>query len=323
MTAFLLTGGGGFVGQWIARELIGRGDVATLAGLGSLGDPPHVLSAEERRAVRWISCDIRVSGQIDAMLDAARPDVVIHLAGVAFPPDADANPVATYDINVLGAVRLLGALAVRRRAGTLDPAIVVVGTGQQYGCHDAEQMPLTEGAEQRPLNAYAASKAAQEVTALQQFRADGLRVMCARSFNHSGAGQTQQYLLPALARRVLALRARGGGALTIGNDATRDYLHVRDVASAYIAIAERGAPGEVYNVASGVGVSVRRLATDVLLQAGVAADITTEPALVRSTDIPVLVGSSAKLTGATGWAPRLTRTDIIDDLLRSAHAATD
>jgi GDP-4-dehydro-6-deoxy-D-mannose reductase len=212
---------------------------------------------------------------------------------------------------------------LRRRAGTLDPAIVVVGTGQQYGCHDAERMPLPESAEQRPLTAYAASKAAQELAALQQFRADGLRVMCTRSFNHSGAGQTSQYLLPALVRRVLALRARGGGALSIGNDATRDYLHVRDVASAYIAIAERGTLGEVYNVASGVGVSVRRLAADVLLQAGVAADITTEPALVRSTDIPVLVGSSAKLTGATGWAPRLNRGVIIDDLLRSANASTD
>jgi GDP-4-dehydro-6-deoxy-D-mannose reductase len=323
MTAYLLTGGGGFVGQWIARALIEAGATPTLSGLGSLDDGPPVLTAQERREVRWFPADIRFADQVDEMVERARPDVVIHLAGVAFPPDADDDPAATYDINVLGAVRLFAALVRRRRAGTLDPRVVVVGTGQQYGLHAAADMPLSERDEQRPLSAYAASKAAQEVAALEQFRADGLRVVCTRSFNHAGGGQDPRYVLPSLVRRVRELRARGGRTLTMGNDVTRDFLHVRDVASAYLALAERGVPGEAYNVSSGAGVSVRALAADVLLQAGVPADITTEPALVRSTDIPVLVGSPAKLTDATGWVPRLTRADIIDDLLRSAHAATD
>jgi GDP-4-dehydro-6-deoxy-D-mannose reductase len=257
------------------------------------------------------------------MLDGARPDVVIHLAGVAFPPDADADPAATYDINVLGAVRLLGSLARRRRAGTLDPVILVVGTSQQYGLHDLSAMPLGEDAEQRPLSVYAASKTAQEVAAVQCVRATGMRIVCTRSFNHSGAGQEGRYVLPSIVRRVQELKASGGRTLSVGNDAIRDYLHVRDVVNAYLALTEHGIPGETYNVSSGAGVSVRRLAADVLLRAGVAADITTEPTLVRSTDIPVLVGSPAKLMGATGWAPRLTHTDIIDDLLHSAHAATD
>jgi GDP-4-dehydro-6-deoxy-D-mannose reductase len=323
MTSYLVTGGGGFVGQWIARALIERGATPVLAGLGSLEGGPPVLTLAERRAVRWLRCDVRSQNEVDTMVETARPDVVFHLAGVAFPPQADADPAATYDVNVSGAVRLLGALAQRRRAGTLDPTVVVVGTSQQYGSHDATAMPLTETAEQRPLSAYAASKAAQETAALQRFRADALRVVCTRSFNHSGAGQEGRYVLPSLVRRARELQTRGGNTLSIGNDVIRDYLHVRDVADAYLLLAERGTPGEAYNVASGDGVSVRRLAADVLLRAGVRADITTELALVRSTDIPVLVGSSAKLKDATGWVPRLTHTDIIDDLLRSAHAATD
>jgi GDP-4-dehydro-6-deoxy-D-mannose reductase len=324
MTAYLVTGGSGFVGQWIARALIERGNTATLSGIEPLDERTRVLNADERRAVRWVHCDVRSRDEIEAMVDAAQPDVVIHLAGVAFPPDADADPTATYDINVLGAVRLLGALAKRRRAGTLDPSIVVVGTSLQYGLHDVTRMPLTEDAEQRPLSVYAASKAAQEVVALQSARADDLRVVCTRSFNQSGAGQEDRYLLPSIVRRVTELAVRGDRrALTIGNDVLRDYVHVRDAVAAYLALAERGNPGEVYNVASGVAVSVRSLARDVLLRVGVDADITTEPALVRPTDIPVLVGSPAKLEGATGWAPRLTHADIIDDLLRSAHAATN
>jgi GDP-4-dehydro-6-deoxy-D-mannose reductase len=323
MTSYLVTGGGGFVGQWVARLLIERGEAPVLAGLGSLDGGAPVLTADERRSVRWLRCDVRSHAEIDAMVEAARPDVVVHLAGVAFPPQADADPAATYDVNVLGAVRLLAALAQRRHAGTLDPVVIVVGTSQQYGAHDAGEMPLTEGAEQRPLSAYGASKAAQEVAALQRFRADGLRVMCTRSFNHSGAGQDGRYVVPSIVRRVRELKTRAVGSLSIGNDVIRDYLHVRDATEAYLVLAERGTSGETYNVASGAGVSVRRLAADVLLRAGVRADITTELTLVRSTDIPVLVGSSAKLTDATGWAPRLTYADIIDDLLRSAHAATD
>jgi GDP-4-dehydro-6-deoxy-D-mannose reductase len=79
----------------------------------------------------------------------------------------------------------------------------------------------------------------------------------------------------------------------------------------------------VYNVASGHGVSVRQLAADVLLRANVNAEISSDPALARSTDIPMLVGSPDRLMRATGWAPLKTHADIIDDLLRFAHAATD
>jgi GDP-4-dehydro-6-deoxy-D-mannose reductase len=164
---------------------------------------------------------------------------------------------------------------------------------------------------------YAASKSAQEIAALQAHRAHGLRVVCTRSFNHSGVGHGEEYLLPSLVRRVRSL-ARGE-PLALGNDVVRDYLHVADVADAYLALTERGTAGEVYNVASGIGLSVRRLAMDVLLRAGVDADISTEPSLVRPTDIPVLIGSPAKLTRDTAWTPRRTHTDIIDDLLHAAY----
>ncbi|HTE45826.1 MAG TPA: GDP-mannose 4,6-dehydratase [Gemmatimonadaceae bacterium] len=316
MSRVLLTGGGGFVGQWLARALLGRGDEPVLAGLGGIDDAPWVLSSDERRAVRWISVDVRVQDQVAAMVDLAQPDLVIHLAAIAFPPQGDADPALTYDVNVLGCVRLLATLASRRKAGVLDPVTVVVGSAVQYGTYPPAAMPLTETTEQRPLSAYAASKAAQEVAALQAYRAHGLRIVCTRSFNHSGAGHGSEYLLPSLVRRVKALKP--GEPLTLGNDAVRDYLHVADVADAYIALAERGIAGEVYNVASGVGLSARQLAADVLLHAGVHADISTEPSLVRPTDIPILIGSPAKLMRDTGWMPRRTHAQIIDDLLHAA-----
>jgi len=160
---------------------------------------------------------------------------------------------------------------------------------------------------------------AQEVAALQAFRSDGVRVVCTRSFNHSGVGHDARFLLPSLVARALELRTRGD-TLSIGNgDTVRDFLHVRDVVDAYLALLERGAAGEAYNVCSGEGISVRELAKSVLRRVGVTADVTTDPAFSRPVDVPVLVGSNAKLRRATGWAPTRTRDDIIDNLI---HAAT-
>jgi GDP-4-dehydro-6-deoxy-D-mannose reductase len=323
MTRYLLTGGGGFVGQWLAKALLERGDAVDLSGLGATIDGPKVLTADERRRVRWLTADVRDSDDVELLVERSRPDVVFHLAGVSFPPDAERSPTTAYDVNALGAVRLLTAVRRRRAAGVLDPMTVIVGSGMQYGQHDAARMPLDENAAQRPVTIYASSKAAQEVASLQFSRNSGVRVICTRSFNHSGIGHGSQYLMPSLVERVKQLPASGTRTLSLGNDVVRDYLHIADVVSAYLALADRGESGEVYNVASGQGVSVTQLAREILLRAGVTADISTDPSLVRATDIPVLVGSPAKLMRATGWAPTKTHADIIDDLLRFAHAATD
>ena len=268
MNRVLLTGGGGFVGQWLTRALIERGDDVTLTGLGSLSDGPAVLTESERRGVRWVPADMRSQSDVDAMIEGSSADVIFHLAGVAFPPQADRDPATAYDINALGVARLLAVVARRRVAGVADPVVIVVGSAVQYGTHAAAEMPLVEEATQRPATIYAASKAAQELIALRDYYADGARVICTRSFNHSGPGHAAEYLLPSLVRRAKAIRRGESKGLTIGNDVIRDYLHVTDVAAAYLALAERGRPGEVYNVCSGTGVSVRQLADRCLASRG-------------------------------------------------------
>jgi GDP-4-dehydro-6-deoxy-D-mannose reductase len=304
----LITGGSGFVGRVLTRALLERGDAVCVTGVGEPG---------ATSPVRWFAADSRDESAIDAAVEQSRPDVVFHLAGVSFPPDAERAPADTYDVNTLGAVRLLGAIERRRRSGVIDPVVVIVGSGAQYGSHAASEMPLSETATLCPATIYAASKAAQETAALQFARSAGTRVVCTRSFNHSGVGNGAQFLLPSLVSRVRRMQQSGPSLLTLGNDVIRDFLHVDDVVIAYLLLAERGRAGEVYNVCSGVGVSVRQLAERVLLRAGIATDISTEPSLMRASDAPVLIGSPAKLESETGWSPRKTYDDIIDDLLNA------
>jgi GDP-4-dehydro-6-deoxy-D-mannose reductase len=314
----LITGGHGFVAQWAIRAMLDRGWTVTAAGLGSLTEGGPV-DAERRAMVRWEDLDVTDQDEIGRVVDRAAPDVILHLAAISRVLDAVRNPGQAYDVNTVGTVRVLTEVARLRRTGACDPSVLVVGSAEQYGHHDPSEMPLDETAAQRPLTLYAASKAAQEVAALQAYRSEGVRVVCTRSFSHSGPGQPAQFLLPSLVARALALPA-AGGRLAIGNgDTVRDFLHVADVVEAYLGLLELGQAGETYNVCSGEGISVRELAATVLQRVGVPAEISSDPALSRPVDVPVQIGNNAKLRRATGWTPRHTREDIIDDLI---HAAT-
>lgn len=311
----LVTGGSGFVGQWFCRLALQRGWTVFA---GTIVGPPGtaVLSPPERDAVRWISMDVASDSDVAKCVATSTPDMVLHLAGIAFPPSANASPVRTLDVNAVGVARVIQALT---GVGAKTTRVLVVGTAEQYGPHDAAEYPLKETAELRPASWYAGSKAAQELIALQAHRATGIPVMCTRSFNHSGVGHPDEYLLPSLVRRVHEM-PRVGGTLLVGNDTpVRDYLHVSDVVEAYALLLEKGRPGEIYNVSSGQGISVNELAKRVLARAGVTATVAQDPALVRPSDTPVSVGDSTKLREHTGWRPRRTVDDIIDDLI---HAAT-
>ena len=307
----LITGGSGFVGQWLARALLQRGDTV-YCGTFEGSVPGTVLDDAEARAIRWLSLDVTSDADAAAAVRESTPEWVVHLAGIAYPPEANASPAQAFEVNALGALRLLLALA-----GTPVARVLIVGTADQYGPHPAAEYPLRETATIEPRSFYGSSKAAQEVLALQMWRGRQLPVVCTRSFNHSGVGHADSYLLPALVRRAATLPP-SGGALRIGNATpVRDYLHVLDVVDAYLLLLERGTVGDVYNVCSGEGISVQQLAERVLKRRGISADVISDPALSRPSDTPFLVGDNTKLQSATGWRPRRSVDDIIDEL----HAA--
>lgn len=335
----LVTGAAGFVGQWLCRALLREGwsvDGISLDGAPTSG----ILTASERAAVRWTALDLswRASDPVElrsstrppasttertlsSLLDA-RPDVLFHLAGIALQSDAAADRQRAFAVNVGGLQLLQQALVRARDAGMADPDVLVVGTSEQYGRHESGELPLVESAECRPATPYGETKLQQEELALLWESSAGHRVVCTRSFNHSGPGQSTSFLLPGLVARALAAK-RSGGEVTIGNtDVIRDFLHVEDVVAAYISLVARGESGEVYNVCSGEGVRIGDLAAEVLAQVGVTTPLRVDPALQRAVDVPVLVGDNTKLRQATGWAPRHSRSDIIADLLASLDAAS-
>jgi GDP-4-dehydro-6-deoxy-D-mannose reductase len=310
----LIAGADGFVGRWLASAALSRG--WTVVGT-YLHEPPRPeRGVPTMQGVQWVRMDLRDSTSVAEAVATAEPDLVAHLAALSHVPACAADPVQAYDINVLGYVRIATALA-KRVGQWARPRVLVIGSGEQYGNHPEECIPLTEQVEQRPLNVYAATKAAQEIAALHSWRSGVADTVVARAFPASGPGQGRRFLLPSLVLRALAL-SRNGGELTIGNGGTvRDYLHVADVVSAYLILLERGAPGAAYNVCSGTGIQVSDAAARVLAALGCDAPIVSDPALRRTVDVPMLVGSNERLR-ALGWSPKHTFDEILRDLIGAA-----
>ena len=240
-----------------------------------------------------------------------------HLAARSFVPASWHDPVATLRVNVEGTLHVLDAA---RAAGTRR--VLVVGSAEEYGRVDDRDIPLRETAPLRPASPYGASKVAASYLALQAWLGTGLETIRVRPFSHTGPGQTDSFLVPALARRIVDAERNGADAIPAGAlDPVRDVSDVRDVVRAYRLLIERGAPGEVYNVCRGEGVSVRELAERLLAQAARPLRIHVDPGLLRAAEIPRLVGDSSKLHAATGWEARLPLDDTLAAVLDAARAA--
>jgi GDP-4-dehydro-6-deoxy-D-mannose reductase len=295
----VVTGARGFVGRYLAAHLTGFGvDVASL----DVDDAEPVDITDHDAVVRRI-------GRL-------APDVVFHLA-------ARSHVGESWNDDVLTAVNVGGTRAVVDACVAAGvERVLVVGSAEQYGAVDPDDLPLAESTPLRPMTPYGRSKVDAEAVALDAHVSHGLAVVCVRAFNHTGPGQSSTFLVPGLAARVAQAERDGLDEITLGNgDPVRDFSDVRDVVRAYALLAERGTAGSVYNVCSGRGVRVGDLADRLVARAARPLRVVTATDLVRAVDVPVLVGDPAKLVADTGWRPEHALDETLDAVLDAARAA--
>lgn len=303
----LITGADGFVGRWLVRAARSEGHDVVAAVLPGAQVPDEWR--DHHTGVDVVQADIRVEADL-ARIAATRADAVVHLAAVASGAAARKDPEGAMQVNGIATVWLLEALASTGHSARF----LFVSSGEVYGSDHTG--PIDEDTALHPLSPYAASKAAAELAALGMCEGTGIELIIARSFPHTGPGQTTSYVLPALTARLLDARRTEATTVKTGNlDAVRDFLDVRDVVRAYLLLLERGVPGEVYNVASGVGHRLSDCFDALAGIVGVSAKAEQDAALLRPGDIPVLIGNPAKLHAATGWAPTISFEQTLQDLV--------
>ena len=289
----LITGGGGFVGHHLSALLERSGDEVEICDLET---------------------DITDLDSISARIEDVQPDAIYHLAALAHVGDSWLDPSKVLTVNVVGTGNVLAAA----RRHVPDATVLTISSAEVYGIVTPDELPLSETSQVRPASPYAASKAAAEQVALQAARGFGQRVIVVRPFNHVGPGQAPAFAVPALAKRIVDAQAAGATTLTVGTLTTRrDFTDVRDVVVAYRLLVEKGAAGEVYNVASGVDVSIAEIAASLLTLAGADLEFVEDPALIRPVDVPVLRGDAGRLREATGWSPSIPLETTLADVLES------
>jgi len=245
-------------------------------------------------------------------------DAVAHLAAVASGGDARRDSGGAWDINASGTARIAEALASGGAAAA--PVLLVASTAEVYGASTGTML-RSEDDVPRPCSPYAASKLAGELAAEEVARRTGLRVVVARAFPHTGAGQDHRFVAPAFARRLWEAKRAGVRQVAVGNlDPVRDFLHVDDVVDAYVRILESGRSGTTYNIASGVAVTIGDVFERLRALVGAQVEAVPDPTLRRNADIAHLVGDATRLRRETGWAPCRSLDAALEEVARAeAH----
>jgi len=290
----LVTGAGGFVGQHLM---------------------PALRAAFPDAELHTPSADVRDAAAVTAAVAAARPDALVHLAAIAAIPAARLDPNRAWQVNLMGTLNVARAVLDHAPGCTL----LFASSADIYGASFRAGAALGEAALPAPLNTYAATKAAADL-ALGAMAAEGLQVLRVRPFNHTGPGQTRDFVVPAFAEQVARVAAGlQPPVLRVGAlDALRDFLDVRDVCAAYalcLARSDMLAPGTVLNVASGRPRRVGDVLIALMAAAGVEAEVVTDAARLRPTDIPVAAGDATLARRLLGWAPAIAWEQTIADVL--------
>jgi GDP-4-dehydro-6-deoxy-D-mannose reductase len=261
---------------------------------------------------RMRQMDLTNAEAVTKLLEEAQPEVIYHLAAFASPALSFKQPVEA--INDTMAMQIVLYQACLKLG--LKPRVLVVSSGQIYGTADISELPLKEETPLDFASPYAVAKVGQEHLA-QLYGKLGIESVIARPFNHIGPRQQPGYLVPDLSKQIAELeKTEGEATLMVGNlTSKRDFTDVRDIVRAYVALAEKGKTGEIYNVCSGKSRSGQEI-LDALLSFS-TKDIETkqDPDRMRPSDIPDLYGDCSKLMKDTGWKREIPLKQTLKDTL--------
>lgn len=301
----LITGITGFVGPHLARYIHslneGHEIYGTVLNRSDLKNVPAGVLMRE--------CELKDSVNVNRLIEEIKPDIIFHLAAQSFVKSSWESPADTLINNIIPELNIFEA--VRRFAP--DCIVQIAGSSEEYG--QPKSTPITEDHDLLPLSPYGVSKVAQEKLGFQYYKSYGIRAVLTRAFNHTGPGRDTRFAEATFAEQI----ASGKKTLHVGNlEAIRDYTDVRDMVRGYWAAANAGVYGEPLNICSGQGYRMSEV-LDMLVMISGKEDLNIEqdPARMRPSDLPVLIGDCTKFKELTGWVPLISFQKTLGDLYES------
>lgn len=302
----LITGINGFVGSHLVEFLLK--DNYEIVGFDITDNIENRIIPRDIKVVTGDLCDEQ---QVNEVVNNFLPDVIFHLAAQSSVKLSFENPIETLSININGALNILETISKLET----PPKTLIISSSEIYGQLRPEQVPVTEDSPLKPVNPYAVSKATVDLLAYQYYKAYNLPIYWARAFSHSGPRQRTVAVLSDWSFQTAKIElGLTSPEIKVGNlNVTRDYTDVRDTVRAYIAILEKGNPGQPYNVCSGKGYRLEDLLVTITSFCSKKIMVVSDPSRLRPVDIPILIGSPEKLERDTGWCQKVE----IEDTLRN------
>ena len=308
----LITGITGFAGSHLADYLLAEHPDVEVFGIYRWRSRMENVRHLEGK-VRMIEGDLRDFSSVHSSLAEARPDAIFHLAAQSYVPTSWRAPVETLTTNLTGQTNIFEAV----RDLDLDPTIQIACSSEEYGLVLPDEVPILETNPLRPLSPYAVSKVGQDLLAYQYNQSYGMKTIRTRGFNHTGPRRGEVFVTSNFAKQIASIEAGlREPVIRVGNlEAIRDFTDVRDTVRAYWLAVKKGKPGEVYNVCTGIGITIQELLDKLLALSTAKVEIAVDPDRLRPSDVEILVGDYSKLKADTGWEPRIPFDKTLEDTL--------
>lgn len=313
----VVTGAGGMVGSHMVELLHARGENV----IGTYYKPTVDIK-ELLPDIKMIECDVRYAPSVEKIIMEYQPEQIYHLAAQSYPTVSWDRPYETIDTNVNGTIAVYEAIKKVRQIlnKDYDPIVIVACSSAEYGetlnqLEGKGEVYVKETAELQPLHPYGVSKVGQDLISFQYFMNDHIRCIRARIFNSTGTRKVNDVTSDFTYRAVEAERT-GVYELRVGNlETRRAIMDQRDLVNALMLLAEKGNPGDVYNISSEHIYQMKDIVTMIETQIGHKLEIKVDPNLLRPTDEKIIVGDISKLKKDTGWKQNIPMEQTIADML--------
>lgn len=313
MNKYLITGFSGFVGRHFVEYLEKHEKNCLVKGM-DIHNPEFSFDPYKNVKIRFEKIDLLSREQVEYSIHEFQPDYILHLASFSSVAYSWKEPVQSFQNNTNIFLNLIDA--VRRL--NMDTRVLSIGSSEEYGNVADADLPLTEEHKLKPVSPYAVARVSQEYLSEIYARGYGTDIVLTRSFNHIGPLQSSVFVISSLAKQLVELKKKKekhGRIVTGDVSIVRDFTDVRDVVHAYDLLLKKGRKGEIYNVCSGSGFSLRAIIDSMARQLDMEVAIDVDQRLIRPADNRVIIGSNEKIKRELGWSNDITLEQSLKDVI--------
>jgi len=303
----LVTGAEGFIGTHLVKFLVDK-EWNVVAGYRFYGSSPFPASP----LLHPEQCDLANGQSVEQVFQKYDPTHVFHLGAQSLPTVSWADPVGTFQSNIMGSLHLFEAIRNRKK----PPIVVSACSSAEYGNVPASAIPVKEGQPLHPLHPYGISKVCLDLLARQYFLDYKIPAVNIRLFNTTGPGKTNDAPSDFVRQLVRIKKGLQEPVIEVGNlKPQRAFLDVEDTVKGFYLAAQKGKRGEAYNLCASETHEIGDVLKTAMRLSGVKPEVRVADRLIRPSDERIIFGDTQKLQKDTGWKPRKSLEQTLGRML--------